>query len=235
MQCEFATSVSGYVRADIKHPADIAFERFVGALEYKRRTFDFATMTREGACVFVGEGDLSFAYALAKCPKSQPRNLIATTYESVSGVCSAGRANARALQKVGATVLHGVDARCLNDERLPARANLIAFQFPNTGTRRSVHGRTDNHILIRRFLASAAARLKRGGLITITVVNSPHHLGAFDLPGAAKWAACRVEDVFPFFRSAWPGYGHVNTNDPKESALSKYRSTSTWVFRPLGR
>tara|TARA_R110002096_G_scaffold312968_1_gene507279 strand:- start:57 stop:536 length:480 start_codon:yes stop_codon:yes gene_type:complete len=159
MHCRFATSVSGFVRADIKHPSDIAFERFVGALEYKRQTFDFAALTREGECVFVGEGDLSFAYALATCPKSRPTNVVATTYVSVSGVCPAGRANARALQKVG----------------------------------------------------------------------------AFDLPGAAKWAACGVEDVFPFFRSAWPGYGHVNTNAPKESALSRYRSTSIWVFRPLGR
>lgn len=213
----------------------VAFERLVAFIEQKRRAFDFAAMTRIGTCVLVGEGDLSFARALARDPKSRSSNIIATTFEAERDVCPAGRINARSLKDLSARVLHGVDARHLDDRRLPAKSALIAFQFPNTGTRRSVHGRTDNHVLLRRFLQSAARRLNATGRITVTLVNSPHHLGAFDPPSAAEWAGCEVVDVLPFYRSTWPGYGHVNTNDVGESALSKYRSCSTWVFRAVRR
>lgn len=215
--------------------AEAAFERLVVLLEQKRRPFDFAAMTRIGKCVFVGEGDLSFVRALALDPKSCPGHIIATTFEAERSVCPAARRNARSLSDLGAKVLHGVDARHLDDRNLPAMAELIAFQFPNTGTRRSVHGRTDNHILLRRFLRAAASRLKLTGRIAVTLVNSPHHLGAFDPPSAAEWAGCEIVEVLPFYRSAWSGYGHVNTNNASESALSKYRSCSTWLFKPVRR
>jgi hypothetical protein len=78
-------------------------------------------------------------------------------------------------------------------------------------------------------------RLNTGGLIAITIVNSPHYLGAFDLPEAAQWASCEVLEVLPFYRLPWSGYGHVNTNDVQQSALRQYRSCSTWVFRAAKR
>lgn len=217
------------------YEAVIAFQRLVALLEEKRRTFDFPTMTRRGPCIFVGEGDLSFSLALARRPKSQPSQIVASTYESERALCPSARRNALTLLNIGAKVLHSIDARHLEDTRLPSRAELITFQFPNTGTRRSVYGRTENHVLIRRFLKSARSRLSGSGLIVVTIVNSPHHLGAFDLPAAAQWAECEVIEVLPFYRSAWSGYSHVNTNDASESALSKYRSCSTWVFKPVKR
>ena len=230
----------GYVlrhalQSKAEHDTEIAFENFVTLLEQKRRTFDFIKLTEGGVCLLVGEGDLSFARALARDPKSRAANIVATTFEYERSVCPAGHMNARTLQTLGAKVLHGVDARRLDDRRLPAKAELIGFQFPNTGTRRSVYGRTDNHILVRRFLAAAAPRLTTTGRIVVTIVNDPHHLGAFDLPSAADWAGCQVVEALAFYRSTWSGYGHVNTNDASESALSKYRSCSTWVFRPVRR
>lgn len=226
---------AGNRQLNAKEDAAAAFERLVVLLEQKRRTFDFAATTRIGKCVFVGEGDLSFARALACDPKSCAGNIIATTFEAERSVYPAGRTNARSLSDLGAKVLHGVDARNLNNRNLPTMAELIAFQFPNTGTRRSVHGRTDNHVLLRRFLRAAASRLRLTGRIAVTLVNSQHHLGAFDPPSAAEWADCEVVEVLPFYRSAWSGYGHINTNDASESALSKYRSCSTWVFKPVRR
>lgn len=66
--------------------AFVAFERTVAFIEQKRRAFDFPAMTRIGACVFVGEGDLSFAHALARDPKSRAPNVIATTFEAERAV-----------------------------------------------------------------------------------------------------------------------------------------------------
>lgn len=233
MNDELAAIKLGIRRSDAEHEAAAAFASFERLIEQKRRTFDFAAMTRLGICLFVGEGDLSFALALARDPKSRAANIVATTHDSKRSICPAGRENAHNLEKLGAKVIHGIDGCHLDDNELPARAELIAFQFPNTGTRRSVYGRTDNHVLARRFILAASSRLTSTGRVAVTIVNSPYHLGAFDLPAAAEWAGCEVADILPFYRSAWPGYGHVNTNDAGESALSKYRSCSTWVFRPV--
>jgi len=231
----YAADPTLFHQTSTEQKAERAFEQLLALIEQKRRQFDYAGSTRRGPCVLVGEGDLSFSLALARYPKSHCPNIYASTFESERALCPSGRLNARALISAGAKVLHGIDARQLDDNRLPARAELIAFQFPNTGTRQSIHGRTDNHVLVRRFLASAQSRLSVGGALLITIINSPYHLGAFDLPAAAKWAGCEVTGVSPFYRSAWPGYGHVNTNDVNESALTRYRSCSTWVFRPVRR
>lgn len=219
--------------ADSFSESNYALDALLLLLEAKRRTFDFAGRTRRGSVLLVGEGDLSFALALACAPRSRATNIVATTFESANQVSESASRNACELRKRGAKVLHGIDACRLDDQRLAKRYDTIGFQFPNTGTRRSVHGRTDNHVLVRRFLRAAKRHLMSLGNMTITIVNSPHHLGAFDLPQAADWAGCEVCDVLPFYRSAWKGYGHVNTNDEDESALSGYRSCSTWVFRPL--
>lgn len=213
--------------------SDHALNALLLLLEAKKRTFDFVDRTRRGSILLVGEGDLSFALALACAPRSRATNIVSTTFECANQVSKSTSKNAGELRKRGAKVLHGIDACRLDDQRLAKRYDTIGFQFPNTGTRRSVHGRTDNHVLVRRFLRAAKNHLMSSGNMAITIVNSPHHLGAFDLPQAADWAGCEVCDVLPFYRSAWKGYGHVNTNDEDESALSGYRSCSTWVFRPL--
>lgn len=202
-------------------------------IQSKGRAFDFVALTRGKPILLVGEGDLSFALALARDPKSCTKNIVATTFERLEQLSEAALKNARELTRIGATVLHGADA-CRLDGTLPCETfEAIVFQFPNTGTRRSVHGRTDNHVLVRRFLPAARGRLRQFGRVLITIVNSPHHNGAFDLPAAADWAGFELEGVYPFYRSAWKGYGHVNTNDDDESALVKYRSCRTWAFRAV--
>ena len=235
---QFKGHVMGHLQSQHLSATDetnVAFQRFVGLVEAKSRSFGFVGATRRGKCILVGEGNLSFALAIARHPKGHASNLIATTFEAARACSPAAIENAKALSRLGARVIHGVDARTLTEKHLPARADLVAFQFPNTGTRRSVYNRTDNHILVRRFLTAARARLSANGLIAITIVNSPHHLGAFDLPQAATWAGCDVLEVLPFYRSTWSGYGHVNTNDPEQSALRHHRSCSTWVFRAAKR
>ena len=214
---------------------ETAFLGLLLSIKAKRRAFEFVDATRRGRCVLIGEGDLSFALAIARDPKAQAENIIATTYETERNLNLTTSANAVSLTATGARVLHGIDACRLDDSRLPNRAELVAFQFPNTGTRRSVYGRTDNHILVRRFLRAARIRLSANGVIIVTIVNNSHHLGAFDLSAAASWADCEVIENLPFYRSVWLGYSHVNTNKPHESALSNYRSCSTWVFRPKRR
>ena len=70
------------------------------------------------------------------------------------------------LNKLGATVLHGVDARRL-EERFPVtRFKLVVFQFPNVASRSPLHGRNPNHVLIRRFLRSARHMLASNGWVS---------------------------------------------------------------------
>lgn len=128
-------------------------------IQLKGRAFDFVALTRGKPILLVGEGDLSFALALARDHKSCTRNIVATTFEPLGQLGEAALKNASELTRRGANVSHGVDA-CRLDGTLPCETfEAIVFQFPNTGTRRSVHGRTDNHVLVRRFLSAAKARL----------------------------------------------------------------------------
>jgi len=85
---------AGNRQRNAKEDAAAVFERLVVLLEKKGRTFDFSATTQIGKCVFVGEGDLSFARALARDPKSCALNITATTFEAERSVCPAGRTKA---------------------------------------------------------------------------------------------------------------------------------------------
>jgi hypothetical protein len=199
------------------------------------KPFDFVGQTRRGKVLLVGEGDLSFALALASRPNSNAKNILATTFEKANSLSDMTIRNGRALVGRGGSISHGIDATKLHANIELRGFQLIAFQFPNTATRESVHQRTANHYLVRRFLKSAVGLIARQGKISISLVDSAHHNGAFDIERAGFANGFQSVNVFPFFRSAWIGYRHVNTNNPKKSALRRYRNARTWVFENADR
>lgn len=56
------------------------------------------------------------------------------------------------------------------------------------------------------------------------------YAGAFGLPAAARFAGFGEPEIHEFKPSRFPGYLHANTLGG-QSALTKYRAFSTWVFR----
>lgn len=156
--------------------------------------------------------------------------LKATTYEGRRNLSNDAAANASKLCNLGAKVLHGIDARRL-EERFPVtRFKLVAFQFPNVASRKPLYGRNANHVLVRCFLRSARQVLANDGLIAITVIDSPHYDGAFAMHDAAEWAGLTAPSIYPFCISDHPGYEHSNTQDENVSAIDARDRLQTYVF-----
>lgn len=132
------------------------------------------------AVILVGEGDFSFARCLAElhARRSGAPRIICSSLDSEETVVSRygdkAAANLSRLEKLGATVLHEVDATELatepqvlealgaagvtstNDEAVSSRL-VVIFQFPH----HSGKGRIDkNRALLRGFLGSAARLLR---------------------------------------------------------------------------
>ena len=191
--------------------------------------FDFASRPALGPLLLVGEGNLSFACSLAERAKARS-SIIASTFEAERVLSEDARRNTATLRDLGARVLHGVDATRL-ESRFRRGLRTIVFQFPNSGSRRSVYGGTANHHLMRRFLRSCDRVLASGGVVAITTVDSQYYHGLFDVPGAADAAAFSVLSVHLFHRSHWNGYSHVNTLDVGSALRASYRAC-TWVLTP---
>lgn len=186
-----------------------------------------------GNVLLVGEGNLSFAKSIASSSLFGISAMTASTYESERSLSEEGKSNADALKRMGVTVMHNVDATRLENELKPTQFDTIIFQFPNVGSREPIHGHNPNHILLRKFLKSAAAFLKLSGKILVSTVDSPHYEGAFQVEDAAKFGGFDAPEAYPFDPAMFSGYSHINAND-EESALEdnkNHKKFSTWLFR----
>ena len=219
-----------------KSLADIAWRNlWLSALELKRALdekapFDFPAKVKSGRILLVGEGNLSFSLALARLDDMAAQNMTSTTFQSVAEYSETTIKNASALRRIGATVISGVDARNLSNWFGRSKFDSIVFQFPNVGSRNPLYGRNPNHVLIRRFLKSAAEHLAGNGIVAISVVNSPHYDGAFDVDGAAERNEYEIPVAYPFYFSDYPGYSHVKTKDDGSSAVGEGDEFVTYVF-----
>ena len=191
---------------------------------------DFVQTVSRGRTLFLGEGNLSFSLALAKLKPSAAKDFTATTFEPARRLPSAALLNASQLTRMGAKVLNGIDATRLQAHFGTSKFHAIIFNFPNVASRMPIYGRNPNHILVRKFLSSAAGQLVRGGLVVMTVVDSSFYAGEFGLPAAARFSGFGEPEIHEFKPSRFPGYVHANTLGG-QSALTKYRAFSTWVFR----
>lgn len=205
----------------------LALKRFLDV----KTPFSFVEAAKAGPTLLVGEGNLSFSTALSGLIVSRASNITATTLQQDEAYSEEAKRNARTLQRRGAKAMGGVDATNLSDTFRRRTFDLIVFQFPNVGSREPVYGRNPNHVLIRRFLRSAKGHLTAQGQIAITVVNSSHYDGAFDMDGAAQRNNYQMPVAHPFYFADFPGYSHVKTKDDGISAFEKGDEFVTYVFR----
>lgn len=195
----------------------------------KDHPFDFIGRIGNGTLLLVGEGNLSFSAALLSHKPQLGRNAVATTFESEASWTEKTYENARFLRRNGAQVYGAIDATKLNEYFRGESFEMIVFQFPNVASRVPLYGRNPNHILIKRFLRNAAGHLTSSGCVAVTVVNSAHYDGAFDMEGAAKDSGLGSPVAYPFYFSNYPGYAHINTLG-NDSAVDKNADCVTFVF-----
>lgn len=164
----------------------------------KVRGFDFVAQVAKGKTLLVGEGNLSFSLSLAKKQRIIPTNILASTYEKERELSPEAKANAAALTRRGAKVIHGVDSAKIAGIFSGQKFETIIFQFPHTGSREPINGRNPNFILVRDFLRSAGRLLTHSGVVLISTVDSPHYRGAFQFEEAAKEAGFSEPESYPF-------------------------------------
>ena len=134
-----------------------------------------------GDALLVGEGNMSFARSMMNMPQTGATRVTATVFEKERDISDETTKNAQRILQKGGEVLYGVDATRIDKSLKPQCFDTIIFQFPNVGSRESKHGHTSNHVMIRRFLRSAAMYLEECGKVLITVVDNPHYAGVLNL------------------------------------------------------
>ena len=195
------------------------------------RPFPFQEAVTKGRTLLVGEGNFSFTEALVRLVPQSSRMMTSTCWEPWNEIPPVTADRMQRLARAGLRVAAGVDARSLELQYRLFEFDLISFLFPNTGTRGGSGNKTDNHQLASAFLASAKRCLQRTGLVVITLVDSAHWRGAFDIEGAAARTGMQLLGQMPFFPSQFPGYEHSNTIGGP-SALRGYDDFVSLSLRP---
>jgi hypothetical protein len=189
-----------------------------------------AEVAGQGACLLVGEGNLSFTKSLVEDHSLNPQLIFASVYESGKMLSEDARKNANFLSNSGVEILFGLDATKMERRIGEAKFDIIIFQFPNAGSREPKYGHNPNYILLRNFLKNCKRHIKNQGRILVTTVDNAYYDGRFRLDDVVEHAELATPFAMPFSPDDYPSYEHVNTIEDEESALSKYKRFSTWVF-----
>ncbi|CAN6167376.1 unnamed protein product [Urochloa humidicola] len=160
----------------------------------------------------VGDGDFSFSLALATAFGSGA-NLVATsldTYEVLKGKYSKAESNIMELKRLGAMVLHGVDAKKMrfHTDLKNSRFDRIVFNFPHAGFK----GKEDDMHMINLhkellwgFFFNARHLVRRYGEIHVT-----HKIGLpydrWDLEHLAAGCSLAMVEKVAFRKEDYPGY-----------------------------
>jgi 25S rRNA (uracil2634-N3)-methyltransferase len=172
----------------------------------------------------VGDGNMSFALALATVCGNEGTNLVVTTRETL-GVArkiygDACDATVEALEACGATVHFGVEC-----ETLRARAKTlqetssgsagafdrIVFNFPDAGVGKvgplSVQAQRE---LLASFFENAPSLLKGSGEMHVALQTGPPYAG-WNIEGVGAKCGVVLKTVVEFEASDFPGYEYCHT------------------------
>lgn len=172
----------------------------------------------EDRILLVGEGDFSFAKAIveqhgccdvtATCFDSQP--------ELFEKYHPQGEEHVRYLEEEGQTVLYGVDATKLDQNKQLRKAggqwDVVLFNFPHVGGKSKDVNRQVrfNQELLVSFFKAALSLLAQDGTIVVTLFEGePYTL--WNIRDLARHSGLEVQRSFEFQAEAYPGYSHART------------------------
>ncbi|RDX68061.1 Heavy metal-associated isoprenylated plant protein 41, partial [Mucuna pruriens] len=188
--------------------------------------------------LFVGEGDFSFSLCLARAFGSA-HNLVATSldsHENVGKKYSNGLSNVMELEEKGCLVLHGVDAKEMNQHFFlkTQRFDRIVFNFPHVGFLYPENSYCQiqlNKRLLKGFLANAKALVKKeGGEIHVTHKEGDPY-NKWDLVQKAEKRGLVLQEVVPFFKNDYPGYDNKRAHGKLSDAAFAIGEASTYKFK----
>ncbi len=193
------------------------------------KEYNFVERVSIGKTLLVGEGNLSFTYALIKQCQNFPYSLIGSIYETVSELSDAAEYNAKLLENIGVKIIYGLDGTKLHEFFDANAFDTIIFQFPHSGSREPIDGINPNYLLAHDFIKSALQILEKNGVILITIVDNDFYNNMFKLDEISEKLGIMKPTKNQFNLKSYPGYKHSMTN-ADESALGKYDEFATYEF-----
>ncbi|KAL6999071.1 25S rRNA (uracil2634-N3)-methyltransferase [Sarracenia purpurea var. burkii] len=192
----------------------------------ERRIVHYMHYSSSHKILLVGEGDFSFAACLA-IEFGSASNIIATSLDS--------KANLKRLERLGGTVLHGVDVGTMTqDTRLNSNLfDRIVFNFPHAGFGYRHSEYSEDRILlhrelVRRFLSSARDMLASKGEVHVT--HKTTYPYEWEVEKLAKVEGLRlVEEAF-FSIYHYPGYQNKKGDGSRSDDSFPVGQCSTFKF-----
>ncbi|XP_057433212.1 uncharacterized protein LOC130726023 [Lotus japonicus] len=193
--------------------------------------------------LLVGDGDFSFSLCLANAFGSAA-NIVATSldsYDDVTRKYKQAKSNLDQLQKLGACLLHGVDATKmkLHSDLKMRRFDQIIFNFPHAG----FYGKEDNLLMIKMhkdlvfgFFKNASCMLRANGEIhvnhkTTTPFNN------WNIEKLAMQSFLTLIECSDFKKEDYPGYNNKrgDSNRCDEPFPLGKCSTFKFIYNPKAR
>ncbi|CAI8596774.1 unnamed protein product [Vicia faba] len=164
--------------------------------------------------LLVGDGDFSFSLSLAKAFASAS-NIVASsldTYDEVIKKYKNAKSNLEELQKLGAYLLHGVDATRmkLHPDLKMRRFDRIIFNFPHAG----FYGKEKNLMMIKMhvdlvfgFFKNASHMLRENGEVHVNHKTTPP-FDTWNIEKLAEQNFLMMIECADFKQEDYPGYNN---------------------------
>ncbi|CAM0951907.1 unnamed protein product [Alopecurus aequalis] len=198
----------------------------------------------EQSILTVGDGDFSFSLALAAAFGSG-KNLVATSldsYEELNSKYNHAASNVKELERLGATVLHGVDVTEMDTHAYLAHRQFdrIVFNFPHAG----FNGREDNvdmikshQELVRGFFTTARGMVRRFfGHIHVTH-KTKHPYSMWGIQQLASESSLTLLEEGAFQIQDYPGYNQKRGSSwrcDQDFAIGDCSTFKFWHLQVLG-
>ncbi|CAM0951900.1 unnamed protein product [Alopecurus aequalis] len=192
----------------------------------------------EQSILTVGDGDFSFSLALATAFGSG-KNIVATSldsYEELNSKYSDAVSNVKELERMGTTVLHGIDVKEMNMHAdLQLRLfDRIVFNFPHAG----FNGREDkldmiksHQELVRGFFTTARGMVRRFfGEIHVTH-KTKHPYSVWGIQQLASESSLTLLEEVAFQIQDYPGYNQKRGSSWRCDQDFAIGDCSTFKFR----
>ncbi|XP_041029105.1 heavy metal-associated isoprenylated plant protein 41-like [Juglans microcarpa x Juglans regia] len=214
--------------------ADQEAEREVGVDEEEERWVMHYSSNHQ--ILLVGEGDFSFSLSLARSFGSAS-NILASSLDSYDVVIKkykAAKSNLENLEKLGASLLHGVDATRMkyHTDLKMRKFNRIVFNFPHVG----FYGKEDNEELIKMhrelvngFFSNAKGMLRANGEIHVNHKTTAPFC-KWNIPKLASKNSLVLVGCVDFKKEDFPGYNNKRGDGSRCDNAFPLGKCSTFKF-----
>ncbi|XP_058115013.1 uncharacterized protein LOC131258006 [Magnolia sinica] len=190
--------------------------------------------------LLVGEGDFSFSLSLAKSLQSAS-NILATSldqYDVVIKKYKNAKSNLEYLEKMGATILHGVDATKmkLHTDLNMRKFDRIIFNFPHAGFRGKeddMHQIRLHRNLVKGFLNNASRMLRPYGELHVNH-KTTYPFCCWKIEELASKCSLTLLECVMFEKTDYPGYNNKRGDGPRCNDPFHLGECSTFKFGIVG-